>query len=323
MRQVRGALRAVYAPFRSFKTWFFQTIGAIRAYLDAELGPQLWRHSQHRPRSLRIPKSYLNESVPENSLQIGIVTPSYNHAKYLGATIESVLAQNYPHLVFFVQDGASRDGTLEVLQTYGDRLKWRSEPDAGQGNAINRGFADIDSDIMAYLNSDDTLLPGTLAYVARFFQNHPNVDVIYGHRVNIDRDSQEIGRCVLPPHDAEAIKWADYIPQETMFWRRRVWDKIGPIDEGFHFALDWDFILRAQAAGFNFYRVPRFLACFRIHEQQKTHAMMGVGNQEMFKLRRIHLGRVPTYSDINRAMRSYLRRQTLFHWLYQCGLLKY
>ena len=64
--------------------------------------------------------------------------------------------------------------------------------------------------------------------------------------------------------------WGDFVPQETMFWRRRVWDKIGPFDESFHFALDWDFLLRAQAAGFRFLRLPRFLACFRVHNRQKT-----------------------------------------------------
>jgi hypothetical protein len=176
---------------------------------------------------------------------------------------------------------------------------------------------------MGYLNSDDSLLPGTLAYVARFFQCHPYVDVIYGHRVNIDQDGQEIGRCVLPPHDAETLKWADYLPQETMFWRRRVWDKIGPIAEDLKFALDWDFILRAQAVGFRFQRVPRFLACFRIHEKQKTTAMMGIGNQEMFRLRRIHLGYEPEYSEIEHSISAYLRRQIRFHWLYKLGLLRY
>jgi len=320
IRVIRGYLHAIRASLGSLQA---SSLGAVRVFLGKRPSPQLWRHSQHEPRSLYIPKSYMSETAPENAIRIGIVTPSYNHAKYLGATIESVLSQAYPNLLYYVQDGGSNDGTLELLQSYGDRLRWRSEPDTGQANAINRGFAQVDSEIMAYLNSDDTLLPGTLAYIARFFQCHPYVDVVYGHRVNIDRNGQEIGRCVLPPHDAEALKWADYVPQETMFWRRRVWDKIGPIDEDLQFALDWDFILRAQAAGFNFQRVPRFLACFRIHEKQKTTAMMGVGNQEMFRLRRVHLGREPEYSEIEHSISAYLRRQILFHWLYKCGLLRY
>lgn len=285
--------------------------------------PQLWNHSQHDPIRLYVPNSYLRETAPESALRIGIVTPSYNHEKYLGATIDSVLSQDYPNLAYFVQDGGSKDGTLDLLQSYEDRLIWRSEPDSGQGNAINRGFSQIDSEIMAYLNSDDVLLPGTLAYVDRYFRQHPKVDFVYGHRVNIDQHGHEIGRCVLPPHDTEVLKWADYLPQETMFWRRRVWEKVGPIDESFRFALDWDFILRAQAAGFNFRRLPRFLACFRIHEQQKTSAMMTVGHQEMARLRQMHLGHEPEYSEINRSINAYLQRQVLFHWLYKFGLLRH
>ena len=113
---------------------------------------------------------------------------------------------------------------------------------------------------MGYLNSDDVLLPGTLAYVAREFDEHPSIDLIYGNRIFIDSDGRDVGRVVLPRHDKQTLLWADYVPQETLFWRRRVWDRIGPFDENFQYALDWEFILRAGAAGFNFRRVPRFLS---------------------------------------------------------------
>jgi hypothetical protein len=102
----------------------------------------------------------------------------------------------------------------------------------------------VQGEIMAYLNSDDILLPGTLAYVARVFAADPAVDIIYGHRICIDEEGMEIGRWLLPKHDREAIKWFNYNPQETMFWRRRVWDALGGLDETFRFAVDWDFILR-------------------------------------------------------------------------------
>ncbi|MEX2552446.1 MAG: hypothetical protein WD627_05545 [Actinomycetota bacterium] len=90
---------------------------------------------------------------------------------------------------------------------------------------------------------------GTLAYIANYFAIHPDIDVVYGHRINIDREGLEIGRAILPRHDEKAIKWANYIPQETMFWRRRVWDALNGIDESFRFAMDWDFILRARGRG--------------------------------------------------------------------------
>ena len=176
---------------------------------------------------------------------------------------------------------------------------------------------------MAYLNSDDMLLPGTLAYVARAFEAMPDVDVVYGHRIFVDRDGLETGRAVLPAHDAKAIRWADYIPQETLFWRRRVWNAIKPFDETFHYALDWDFILRAQAAGFKLKRLPRFLACFRVHESQKTSMQYERGRQEMQRLRRRHVGFEPTQWQVQRAIAPYLTRQLATHWMYRLGLLRY
>ena len=99
----------------------------------------------------------------------------------------SVLDQEYPKLEYVVQDGGSTDGTAELLERYQSRLTWaESTPDAGQGNAINLGFKHTNGEIMAYLNSDDLVLPGSLAYVAHFFAQNPEVDVVYGHRVVID-----------------------------------------------------------------------------------------------------------------------------------------
>jgi glycosyltransferase involved in cell wall biosynthesis len=286
------------------------------------LRPPMWTFEQHSPRALKLAALPAPPALPANVPRIAIVTPSYNHAKYLDATIDSVLGQDYPNLHYHVQDGASTDGTIELLKNYGDRLSWRSEPDRGQSHAINLGFAGIDCDIMAYLNSDDTLLPGALANVANFFLARPDVDIVYGHRVFIDREGLEIGRAILPAHDGRTLQYADYVPQETMFWRRRVWHTLKSIDENFHYALDWDFILRAQAAGFKFARLRRFLACFRIHDEQKTAATYDVGLREMQALRLQYLGFQPTQPEIYRAVAPYLVRQFIFHWSYKLGLLK-
>jgi glycosyltransferase involved in cell wall biosynthesis len=285
--------------------------------------PRLWHYRQYAPQVLRVPAGYAAQAAPESAPRIAIVTPSYNQARYLRATIDSVLAQSYPNLAYIVEDGGSTDGALQLLESYGDQIVWRSERDTGQASAVNRGFTRIDGEIMAYLNSDDVLLPGTLAYVAQAFLADPDVDIVYGHRIFIDADGSEIGRWVLPPHEGKVLKWADYIPQETMFWRRRVWDKVGQIDESFHYALDWDFVLRAQAAGFHFRRLPRFLACFRVHDEQKSTAMAEVGNNEQRRLRQAHLGYDPDGGEIHRAIRGYLHRHVLFHGLYRWGLLKY
>ena len=287
------------------------------------LRPPMWTFEQYLPRVLDLNAFPPAPELPADIPRIAIVTPSYNHARYLDATIDSILAQNYPNLHYHVQDAGSADGTVELLKARGDRINWRSARDNGQSHAINLGFDGVDSDIMAYLNSDDTLLPGTLAYVANFFRDHPDVDIVYGHRVFIDRDGHEVGRAVFPAHHDKTLKYADYIPQETMFWRRRVWQALKSIDESFHYAMDWDFILRAQDFGFRFARLPRFLACFRVHDEQKTAATYDVGALEMQTLRLRCLGFVPSQVQIRRAVAPYVVRQLAFHWGYKLGLLKY
>jgi glycosyltransferase involved in cell wall biosynthesis len=300
-----------------------------RAYSQARhqtrriwLRPPLWTFEQHRPKRLRV-NSYRNEKAPADAPSMAIATPSLNHGKYLRATIDSVLAQAYPRLTYCIQDGASTDGTGEVLRSYGSKLAWRSEPDDGQAQAINRALSTCDADVMAYLNSDDMFLPGTLAYVARAFQARPDVDIVYGHRIFVDRDGLEIGRAVLPRHDPKALYWADYIPQETMFWRRRVWEAVGPLDESMQYALDWDFILRAQHAGFKFARLPRFLACFRVHDEQKTSLIYDKGREEMQRLRQRYLGYEPAHSEVWQNVMPYLLRQFAVHWMYRFRILRY
>ena len=286
------------------------------------LRPPMWTFEQHPPRPLNLRAQLAAPALPKQPPRIAIVTPSFNQGRFLAATIDSVLDQNYPRLFYHVQDAASADKTVGILKDYGDRISWRSEADDGQSDAINRGFKDVDCDIMAYLNSDDTLLPGTLAYVASFFEQRPDIDFVYGHRIFIDYSGSEIGRAVLPAHDGEALKFAGYVPQETMFWRRRVWDGVGPLDTEFHYALDWDFMLRAEAAGFKLARLRRFLACFRVHDEQKTTKNYERGREEMQKLRRRSLGHVPSQAEIYRAMMPYLVRQFVFHWGYRLGLVK-
>jgi glycosyltransferase involved in cell wall biosynthesis len=287
--------------------------------------PPMSTFEQYPARPLRLDAPVAVPALADPVPRIAIVTPSYNQRHFLDATVASVLGQNYPALSYHVQDAASKDGTVDLLRSYGPAVSWSSEPDTGQANAINTGFRAVigDCDIMAYLNSDDTLLPGTLAYVAHVFQSRPEIDIVYGQRIFIDGDGKETGRAVFPAHDARALGYIGYVPQETMFWRRRVWDTIGPIDESLRFALDWDFMLRAQQAGFKMTRLPRFLGCFRIHAEQKTSAMMDVGLQEMQLLRQRYLGHVPTRAETYRAVVPFLARQFVHHWLYRFKMLRY
>jgi glycosyltransferase involved in cell wall biosynthesis len=213
-----------------------------------------------------------------------------------------------------------------VLRSFeGELTHLESRPDNGQGAAINLGFARTSGEIMAYLNSDDIFLPGTLRYVANYFVRNPQVDVVYGHRVIIDEHDQEIGRWVLPPHDNEIILWADYVPQETLFWRRSLWEAIGGhMDESFRFAIDWDLILRFLTAGAKFKRLPRFLAAFRAHKAQKSVTQMTkLGMSEMNRLRKRVHGRDVDLAEINEKIAPYLRRSVLYDKLYRFDILRY
>lgn len=281
---------------------------------------------QYSPKPIQIPDYYHKAPVfalPSPPL-VSIVTPAFNHAQFLERTLQSVLQQNYSNLEYIVQDGGSTDGTDQILETYRTKLKSGvSCPDGGQANAINLGFEHTNGQIMAWLNSDDMLLPGAISYVVAFFLSHPEVDAVYGHRVIIDENDQEIGRWIMPSHDDELLRWADYIPQETLFWRRRIWQKVGAsLDESFQFALDWDLLLRFQDAGAKFARLPRFLGAFRVHAAQKTQAIIdGTGQEEMHRLRLRNHGRAATWFDVKWHTKSYLFRSTMLRWLHRAGLL--
>lgn len=273
--------------------------------------PRLGTLYHHAPRDVLLPRSYSRERVLTGAPRISLVTPSFRQAAFIERTISSVLGQNYPNLEYFVQDGGSEDGTRGILERYADRLTgWESRPDEGQSQAINLGFAQTSGDIMAWLNSDDVLLPGALNCVIDFFNRNPDIDVVYGHRLLIDENDRLIGRWILPAHDDKILSWADYVPQETLFWRRSIWEKAGSrIDESFRFAMDWDLLLRFRDAGARIARIPRFLGGFRIHPHQKTSAAIGeIGFKEMDRLRERSLGRLPTHSEVRSAVMPYLLR---------------
>jgi glycosyltransferase involved in cell wall biosynthesis len=321
IKDLRGQLAALERYVRN--TSFTGRLRRLGAYI---LGANLHKLTHYRPRALAIPAHYSISLPLANPPTISISTPSFNQGRYLEQTIRSVLDQNYPALEYAVQDGGSTDESVAVMNKYRDRLTHvESRKDNGQGHAINLGFAHATrGEIMAYLNSDDLLLPGSLNYVAAYFAANPDVDVVYGHRIIIDTNNREVGRWILPAHSDKMLIWADYVPQETMFWRRRIWDKAGGrIDESFQFALDWDLLLRFRAAGAKFVRLPRFLGAFRVHVCQKTSAdIADTGTPEMSQLRaRIH-GCPTNLRDVRKHMSSYMLRNAGLNWLYWLGLYR-
>jgi hypothetical protein len=175
---------------------------------------------------------------------------------------------------------------------------------------------------MAWLNSDDLLGPGVLRYVAEYFAAHPDVDVIYGHRIIIDENDGDVGRWIMPRHDPRVLEWIDYVPQETLFWRKRAWDLAGGIDPSFQFALDWDLLARFQQAGCRMVRVPYCLGAFRVHSEQKTsQAIHTTGADEMKRIRtRFHGERQDDWATIDRYARRTRFRGALVARLLALGL---
>lgn len=295
--------------------------------LDLSFKPKIGQLYHYPARPIGIPASYYRANCASATAPtISIVTPSFNQAAFLEQTVKSILEQAYPRLEYMIQDGGSTDGALDILNRYRSRLSHiESRPDKGQAHAINLGFARTTGEIMAWLNSDDLLLPGALSYIASFFVAHPEVDVVYGHRILIDDQGQEIGRWVLPPHDPAILLWADYVPQETLFWRRAIWEKAGGyVDESYKFAIDWELLLRFQDAGAKMVRLPRFLGAFRVHDRQKTSAQLaGIGQEEMRHLRRRCHGRSVSHLEIGQHIGPYLVKSIVYHKLYRAGILRY
>jgi len=148
------------------------------------------------------------------------------------------------------------------------------------------------------------------------------VDVVYGHRLIIDEKDNQVGHWTLPRHDPEMLLWADFVPQESMFFRRSVWEKIGGVlDESFQFAFDWDLLLRLQRAGAKIVRLPYFLGCFRVHPAQKSSAdLQTVGAAEMARLRERELGRAFHTRGLEERVTSYQHQAIRCDKLWRMGI---
>jgi len=201
---------------------------------------------------------------------VSIITPSYNHARYIEATIHSVLTQDYPHIEYIVVDGGSTDGTVELIEGHDKIAWWISEKDKGQTDAINKGFARATGSILAWLNSDDTYEPGAVAAAVKYLQEHPEVGMVYGDCNFINESGKVIGRFNSAQTDLPLLRQGYvHIPQQTMFFRADLWKKVGPLDPSFYFAMDYDLWTRIAALSEIKY-VPQTWANFRLHTSGKT-----------------------------------------------------
>ena len=214
--------------------------------------------------------------MQSKELKITIITPSFNQGKFIGQTIQSVLDQNCSNLEYIVIDGGSTDNTLSILKKYSTRIKWISEKDSGQMEALNKGLKMAHGDIIAFINSDDYYLPETLNKIVKYFKEDTNLEVITGDYIIIDSQGKEIQTAVSvwkkilrKFHGFNTLCVANYINQPSTFWRKSVIDKIGYFNEELHYVFDYEYWLRILRAGITISIVREKFSCYRIHSQSK------------------------------------------------------
>jgi glycosyltransferase involved in cell wall biosynthesis len=197
------------------------------------------------------------------------VTPSWNSARFIEATLDSVRHQTDSRHEHIVVDGKSTDGTHEILGLRTD-IVWLREPDLGQADAINRGFRRARGDILAWQNADDTYLPETFAIVAEYLTRHPEVGMVYGDYEMMDEHGTSICRVRPPEWNQRLFAHGRFVPmQPSTFWRRSVAEAVGELDPSLHFCMDVDFIARASRRTQVAY-LPELLGRFRMHGESKT-----------------------------------------------------
>lgn len=217
-------------------------------------------------------------------LKVSIITPSYNQAQYLEQTILSVLGQDYPNLEYMIVDGGSTDGSVEIIKKYADQLTyWVSEPDEGQADAINKGFQRSTGEIVAWLNSDDVYLPGTIDKAVTQLQEHPKVGMVYGDLRSINALGESINTIRYQQYDLKDLLSMQIIGQPTVFMRANILKKAGYLSLDYNFLLDHHLWLRmAQLAPIKYFPGERAEA--RFHLSAKNVALAEGFGREAFKI---------------------------------------
>ncbi len=203
--------------------------------------------------------------------KVSIIMPSFNQGHFLATAIESVLAQTYANIEFILVDGGSKDESLEIIKKYQQHFAWwASEKDKGHADALNKGFSHATGEILAWLNSDDVYFPHAVEDAVGLLRQHPAVGMVYGDADLIDNSGAKIGQFAARQTDyRRMLRGSVHIPQATTFFRRDVWQQVGPLDLSLFFSFDYDLWVKIARVSQVLY-VPERWAQFRIHGDGKT-----------------------------------------------------
>ncbi len=213
----------------------------------------------------------------KNLPKVSIVTPSYNQVEFLEKTILSVINQDYPNIEYIIIDGGSTDGSQEIIKKYENKISyWVSEKDNGQSDAINKGFKKCTGDIVAWINSDDLYVEGAISCAVAYFSEHTGIDMVHGKIDLIDVHGEYITYVASKDFTLQELIISNQVWQPSVFFKRKIFDEIGYLDESYHYIMDYDFWIRI-ATRYNIGYINSTLARFRLHGQSKT-----VSNSDLF-----------------------------------------
>jgi glycosyltransferase involved in cell wall biosynthesis len=227
------------------------------------------------------------------SLTFSIVTPSYNQGEFIERTLQSVFSQTVLPLEYFVFDGGSTDNSIQILKKYAQQIEWVSEKDNGQAHAVNKGLKKVTGDIIGWLNSDDVYYPDAFKCVRTFFEENPSVDVVYGKAYHIDKQDQIIEAYPTERWNVEHFKSFCFLSQPAVFFRRKVIEEQGLLNENLCYCMDYEYWLRLAMRGVSFAHIPLVLAGSRFYQETKTLNQRVAVHSEINTMLKKKLGRTP------------------------------